>query len=160
LKLSTKDYDLQMQFAGPDILTIDAHYHPRSKPPIMHLHPYQSETITLLDGRLQAVIGGEASVCEAGQTVRIPAGTPHQMWNPFAEPARTRWETRPALRTAQFLQQVHSSRNKLALAACLYEYRDVFRPCLIREPLQSVLLQAVWTIVRLLEIAGVPVRKR
>lgn len=150
MTLSTPDYDLHLQFAGPDILTIDAVYRPGSKPPPMHLHPHQSESISLLEGRLEAVIGGEARTVQAGQTVHIAPGVPHKMWNPFDEPARTRWETRPALRTAQFLQAVHGTRNKLEQAACLHEFRDVFRPCLLPEPLQQLVLTFLWIVNRVL----------
>ena len=35
----------------------------------------------------------------AGDELEIPRRTPHQMWNPNAEPARVAWTTSPAGRT-------------------------------------------------------------
>lgn len=126
-ELRTSDYLLRWQDGNADVLVIEAHYFPGSKPPPMHLHPLQMETITVLEGRLQANLKGYQTLVEAGRSVVIPSGTPHQMWNPFHLEARTRWETRPALRTADFLQAVHAAPGLLARAALLHEYRDVFQ---------------------------------
>jgi hypothetical protein len=44
-------------------------------------------------------------VYSAGKAFEVPAGTPHQM---AAEgPTRTRWEVRPALRTAEFFERLY-----------------------------------------------------
>lgn len=126
-ELRTGDYLLRWDAPTPELLTIDALYFPGSKPPPMHLHPSQMETITVIEGRLQANIAGYECLVEAGTCVVIPSGTAHKMWNPFHFEAKTRWETRPALRTVEFLLAVHSARGLVARAALLHEFRDVFQ---------------------------------
>ena len=74
----------------------------------------------------------------AVETIEIPRGTVHQMWNPGPEPARVRWETSPAGRTEQWFRSVdrlirdRAARtdkmpSPVAFATLLNEYRDVFR---------------------------------
>jgi hypothetical protein len=55
---------------------------------------------------LRAVINGEELRYVAGQRFDIPAGTPHQMAGDC--PTREHWETRPALRIAEFFEDAHS----------------------------------------------------
>ena len=40
-----------------------------------------------LRGRAMAKVGGVEKILEAGQMVFVPAGTAHEAWNPFDEPA-------------------------------------------------------------------------
>jgi mannose-6-phosphate isomerase-like protein (cupin superfamily) len=127
-----------------DLLLIEATYHPGSKPPPMHFHPQQTEKITLLEGRLQAVIGGQSQLLETGSSVEIAPGVPHKMWNPFGQVARTRWETRPALRTAELLQLLHRTPGPLRRAARLYAYRDVFQLAVLPTWIQGPLLYLLW----------------
>ena len=42
----------------------------------------------------------------AGETLDVPAGTPHAMWNPGPGRARAVWQTRPALKTEAFFEMV------------------------------------------------------
>lgn len=46
-----------------------------------HSHPNCDEVLYVLSGRLQHETGGEVTILEAGDTLAIPAGVPHQAHN-------------------------------------------------------------------------------
>jgi uncharacterized cupin superfamily protein len=68
---------------------------------------------------MRARIDGEERELRAGDTLDVEAGVPHSMWNPGPERARTSWQTRPALRTAEFFE---------AAASVFREAHDEGRP--------------------------------
>ena len=91
---------------------------------------------------------------QEGETIDIPRGTPHQMWNDGPVPARASWQTRPAGRTEQWFRDIdaiHRSgrvgRNgmpgPLAFGVMLTRYRDVFRlaggPDALTRPVLAIL---------------------
>ncbi|WP_019588611.1 cupin domain-containing protein [Deinococcus apachensis] len=49
--------------------------------PLTHIHPKQNETFVIFEGHLRTVIGGVERVYGPGETVFIPAGTPHIWFN-------------------------------------------------------------------------------
>jgi hypothetical protein len=103
---------------------------------------------------------GQERDLDAGQTLDIPRGTVHAMWNPGVAPATVLWQTRPALRTDEFLELVarlteagdlgsRGARNPLSGAALMHEYRDVFRPAAPPAAVQAVAFPAVALLARL-----------
>jgi mannose-6-phosphate isomerase-like protein (cupin superfamily) len=46
-----------------------------------HIHPHQEERFEVLSGSLTALVGDEERVISAGETLIVPAGTPHQPFN-------------------------------------------------------------------------------
>ena len=86
----------------PDALVMEAAWSGSDVRPPMHLHPEQTENFEVLDGELQAIVGGEERTLRAGDTLEVPPGTPHSMWSPAG--GRARWETRPAYDTLLFFQ--------------------------------------------------------
>lgn len=94
-----------------------AAYAPFSPEPPLHLHPAQDERFEVLGGSIRVRHMGEVHDVAAGATLRIGAREPHALWNPSPEPARLRWETRPALRTEAWMGML------LALAAAGYTDR-------------------------------------
>jgi quercetin dioxygenase-like cupin family protein len=87
-----------------ELLVMEASYDETGVLPPEHLHPRQTEHFEVLEGTIRAIVAGEERRYEAGDTFDVPAGAPHQM---AAEtPARTRWEVRPALRTAEFFERL------------------------------------------------------
>ena len=121
-----------------DLLEVEATYGSASNPPPKHLHPAQDEHFEVLAGRVQVRAGDDERVLNEGETIEIPRGTVHQMWNPGPGDARVRWQTRPGGRTEQWfaaIDRLHRTgkvgRNgmpgPLAFAALLTEYRDTFR---------------------------------
>jgi mannose-6-phosphate isomerase-like protein (cupin superfamily) len=112
----------------------EARYPAHSKPPPSHCHPKQEERFVIIEGGLHFRIGSETRVVHAGDEVEVPRGVFHRAHNPHAVPALVVWETRPALRTAEFfLRMSEASRGKARpslpdAAAILLEYQDEFQP--------------------------------
>jgi quercetin dioxygenase-like cupin family protein len=106
-----------------------ATYRPGSALPIAHLHPQQSEHFTVLQGEMWCRVDGHETTLRAGDTLDIQAGSVHQMRNPGEVDAVVTWQTRPALRTADFHRQIAEARQKddiSAVLAVVSEFADVF----------------------------------
>lgn len=65
---------------------IDMYVPPGGGPP-PHRHDFE-ETFTIFEGEIEATFRGKKSVIRAGETINIPANSPHQFRNASAEPAR------------------------------------------------------------------------
>jgi len=120
----------------PEVLVVEVTYAEPGSPPPRHLHPAQDEHFEVLSGRLTAKIAGKERMLEPGETLDVPRGTVHQMWNAGPGPVRARWETRPAGRTAEWFRAIDGllrsgrvGRNGMppltVMAALLREYDDV-----------------------------------
>jgi mannose-6-phosphate isomerase-like protein (cupin superfamily) len=113
---------------GGELLEMEATYSGEAGMPPAHLHPKQAEHFEVLEGSMRAKIGNEERVYEVGEAFDVPAGTLHQM---AAEgPTRMRWEVRPALRTAEFFENLYGSGSGSAQElgeAFFAEYADEFQ---------------------------------
>ena len=69
----------------------------------------------VLEGTIRAIIDGDERRYGTGEQFDVPARTPHQMT--ADEPARVRWEIRPALRTAEFFERLYGDGPDSAQAA-------------------------------------------
>ena len=113
----------------PEALEMEASYSREAGMPPEHLHPSQAERFEVLEGSMRTKIGSEERVYEAGEVFEVPAGTPHQM--AAQGPTRTRWEVRPALRTAEFFERLYGEGPGSAREmgeSFFAEFEDVFRP--------------------------------
>jgi quercetin dioxygenase-like cupin family protein len=54
----------------------------------VHIHADDDETLYVIDGEMQAVIAGHRHVVQAGETVFLPRGVPHQLMNASGRPTR------------------------------------------------------------------------
>jgi quercetin dioxygenase-like cupin family protein len=132
---------------GGEVLEMEATYGGSGRLPPEHFHPAQDERFEVLDGAVRAMVGGTERVYRQGDTFEVPAGTPHQM--AADEPARMRWEVRPALRTEQFFKEIYKERSAKGLraflrrAAVLSEFRGEFRLTSPPDALQRLLFGAV-----------------
>jgi quercetin dioxygenase-like cupin family protein len=137
LKLTASEH-VTVRDATAEVLEVEAHYGPCGEPPPRHLHPAQAEHFEVLEGSLTTRVGGAERVLGAGDTLDIPAGAVHQMWNPGSAPARVLWRTSPAGRTLEWFQELDALQREgnvlkngmpspLAMSVLLTEYRDVFR---------------------------------
>lgn len=112
----------------------EARYPPHSPPAPLHCHPNQTERFQIMEGGVLFTVAGEERMLRAGEELEIAAGVYHRAYNPEEAPALVLWETRPALKTAQFFQALaHASRGRARpplteAAAILREYRAEFRP--------------------------------
>jgi mannose-6-phosphate isomerase-like protein (cupin superfamily) len=137
---------------APELLAVDAEWAPTSMKPPVHLHPEQDERFEIRSGELSVHMDGATHVVRAGESLEVPRGTVHKMWNAGTVPVEGRWEVRPALRTAEFFADVHESRayrrnrhgalTLLGSGPILREYDDVFRlplPRAIARPVAALL---------------------
>jgi mannose-6-phosphate isomerase-like protein (cupin superfamily) len=139
---------------SPEALEVEATYGAHGSPPPKHYHPAQDEHFDVRSGRIDVRVGDSERKLGPGETLEIPRGTPHQMWNSGAEEARLLWRTSPAGRTREWfeaLDRVHRTGRvgkngmpgPLAFAALLTEYRDVIRLAAGPEPVVRGLLAAL-----------------
>lgn len=84
---------------------------PNCGPP-MHTHFKQEEGLTVVEGRMGALVPGQApKFYEAGDEVVFPAGVPHKFWNAGDGPLRCRGYVRPAHNFEYFLTGIYNSMN-------------------------------------------------
>jgi quercetin dioxygenase-like cupin family protein len=69
-----------------------------------HVHPFQTETFTVLAGRLGVRRGREKLELGPGEVALIDPGTPHKFWNAGDEMLRFRTEVRPALQFESLIE--------------------------------------------------------
>jgi quercetin dioxygenase-like cupin family protein len=69
-----------------------------------HVHPFQTETFTVVSGTLGVKAGREKKEYAAGETVVIEPGTPHKFWNAGTDTLRFRAEVRPALQFESLIE--------------------------------------------------------
>jgi mannose-6-phosphate isomerase-like protein (cupin superfamily) len=122
---------------GGELLEIESSWEPGGQEPPEHFHPRQEEHFEVIEGELRARVGDVEHTLRAGETLDVPAETPHTMWNPGPERTRAVWQTRPALRTEQFFEMVWGLAQAAArgedppdperAAQMLGEYADEFR---------------------------------
>jgi quercetin dioxygenase-like cupin family protein len=134
----TPSESLRVRSHTPEALEVEATWGPNGSPPPKHFHPAQEERFEVLEGALTARVEGVERELRAGDTLDIPRGAVHQMWNAGDVPARAAWRTSPAGRTAQWFAAIDAVRRSgrvgrngmpgpLAFGAYLTEYSDVFR---------------------------------
>jgi mannose-6-phosphate isomerase-like protein (cupin superfamily) len=122
----------------PESLVFEATYAPGGSAPPPHYHPVQDERFEVRSGTLRVDVSGTERDLTAGETLEIPRGTAHRMWNPHAQPAQTRWETRPAGRTEEWFSALAALQGTdhvdadgtpkaLPFAALARRYDDTFR---------------------------------
>ena len=54
----------------------------------VHIHADDDETLYMVEGEMEAVIAGQRHVIQAGETVFLPRGVPHQLMNASGRPTR------------------------------------------------------------------------
>lgn len=79
-----------------EVFEVEAVLPPRLAGPPRHRHRWQTETFTVLEGRLRVVVGRDVRVLDPGEAVSVPPTVVHGFANPFPEPARIRMRETPA----------------------------------------------------------------
>jgi mannose-6-phosphate isomerase-like protein (cupin superfamily) len=93
------------------LLEVDAEWAAVSHEPPVHVHPAQDERFEISEGELSVHMDGETHVLRAGDSLEVPRGTVHKMWNSGEVTTRASWQVRPALRTEDFFASVHRLRE-------------------------------------------------
>lgn len=136
------------------LLEMESSFHPHSKEPPAHYHPYQVEDFTIVQGELTVRIAGEVKVLKEGNTLHIPKRTVHAMWNNSGHMTIVNWKVQPAMNTEHLLETniglVNEGKTNgegrphiLQIALMLNKYASVFRlakpPYLIQKIIFTIL---------------------
>lgn len=92
---------------GGRLLRLEMFASPGGASPPEHLYPCQEERFEALSGVLRARVGGEDRVLREGESMVVPAGTPHTWRVDGEEDARVLVEFRPALNTETFFETMY-----------------------------------------------------
>ena len=152
------------------LLRIETHNPPSAIAEPMHVHPRQETRAQVLSGTLRFVVAGRERRVAPGETITIPAGTPHRFVNDSDTDAVAIQEARPALRLAEFFETYfqlaaedqldqHGRPSLLRSAVLGPEFADEIRLVKPPWPVQHVLYRLLTPIARLrgyrpLDVAG------
>jgi mannose-6-phosphate isomerase-like protein (cupin superfamily) len=136
-----------------ELLEVEAEWASTEHRPPAHYHPNQDERFEVLEGELSADIDGHGSVLRAGESLEVPRGVVHKMWNGGTSTVRASWQVRPALRTEDFFAKVaelraagrhddHGMLTPLGGAFVVNQFRDEMRlalPSIVQRPLLAAI---------------------
>lgn len=151
----------RMTFAelSPAELRIDTVNPPGEEREPVQVHPRQESGAQVLSGTLVFEVAGERRVIGSGETIAIPANTPHRFWNEGPDDAHSIQFFRPALDTAAFFETLfalaqrgelnqHGMPKLLPLMAMVGEFGEEIRPLRPPWPLLHALAAALGPIAR------------
>ena len=127
--------------------------------PIMHVHHYQEEALTVVEGRIGYQRPGEpARFAGPGETVSCRAGEAHRFWNAGEDILRCKGYIEPADNAEYFLGAIFESQkrsggsrpNLLDAAFLTRRYRSEFGMAGISAPVQRFVFPVLVAIGRLL----------
>ena len=144
-------FELTAHDTGGEYTLFDTYVEPGGSVAAAHVHPYQTETFTVLEGRLGVKRDGEKLEFGPGEVAVIPPGTPHKFWNAGDETLRFRAEVRPALQFESLIETMFGlaadgKTNKrgmpspLRLAVIADHHFDVVRLPVVPHVLQKLAL--------------------
>lgn len=109
-----------------------------------HVHTRQSEHFEVIEGALRLVIDGRDYRLGPGETMEIPAGTPHRQLAGDEGEGRLRIQVRPAGRTLEFLGMLAGYPRLRSLVA-IARFRES-RPTLPRLPSREYVFVDEWDV--------------
>ncbi|MEA2403399.1 MAG: hypothetical protein QOE08_46 [Thermoleophilaceae bacterium] len=131
----------RMTFVGesPDCLEIESVNPPTNLPEPEHVHPTQESGCRVTSGVLRFSVSGAERAVRAGESITIPANTPHFFWNNGTEDAYAVQWFRPALKTRTFFETLFALAqdgkldakgmpSALQIAAMIPFFADEIRP--------------------------------
>lgn len=89
---------------GDEVLRIETFNPPTGVTEPEHVHPFQESGFKIISGSLRLRVAGSEKSLQAGESITIPANTPHYFWNNGREEARSVQWFRPALKTGLFFE--------------------------------------------------------
>jgi quercetin dioxygenase-like cupin family protein len=89
-----------------ELVRIDSYNPPTGVPEPEHVHPFQQSGAEVLSGSLRFRIRGEERSVKAGESITIPANTPHNFWNDAEDEAHHIQWFRPALKIDRFFEML------------------------------------------------------
>lgn len=79
---------------------------PRSGGPPSHFHPTLEERFEVLEGAFELYLDGEWRTLREGESVTVPARTPHGFRNPFDQACRVRTVHTPPARFEDYVREL------------------------------------------------------
>jgi quercetin dioxygenase-like cupin family protein len=73
-----------------------------------HLHPTQDEYIYMLEGAFDLMVGGAETVAVAGDTIRLPMGVPHGIFNKSGSPVKCVFWVSPTRKLFDLFNAIHN----------------------------------------------------
>jgi mannose-6-phosphate isomerase-like protein (cupin superfamily) len=119
--------------------------------PLAHVHPRQEERFEVVSGRARIRLGRLLLRASAGESVVVPRGTVHRLWNDGEDELQVLVEFRPALRTEEGFEQLFGLAREgklsrrgfphlLQIAVMAKEYRDEAQFPLLPTVVQRALI--------------------
>ena len=90
-----------------DSVVMIAEIGPGEAGPPMHIHPRQQETYNVLEGEALFMLNGKELIVKEGETVEIPANTPHTFKNNTINWLKMRDTHQPALTFEEMMRELH-----------------------------------------------------
>lgn len=157
----TLEFTATARETGGALHEMRARYAPGSPFPPAHHHPFQEERFRVEEGELVFDIDGVEHVVDAGEEISVPRRAVHRVRNGGAVPAVALWQTRPALRTGEFLERVSRAQeagNALHLLAVVGEFHDVYQLAVRPRRLTAGAVKLLVPVARRLTGADSPLR--
>jgi quercetin dioxygenase-like cupin family protein len=149
-----------------ELLEIDSVSPPSTIPEPEHVHPLQESGCRVTAGVLRFEIAGERRIVAAGESITIPAGTPHFFANDGPGDARSIGWFRPALNTRSFFETLFAlgqdgklddkgMPSLLQIAVMIPVFSDVIRPTSPPWPVQRAASSVLGPLARARGYRGV-----
>lgn len=103
LKISSKDTDGQLSvFDYTGLGKVG---------PMMHIHFYQDEVFTVIEGEYRFVVGSDTHILKKGQTIFLPRGIPHT-WIQLTDHGRLIYFLQPAGKMEEFFSYMNNLKER------------------------------------------------
>jgi quercetin dioxygenase-like cupin family protein len=143
----------------PELLEIDTFNPPTGTREPEHVHPTQESGARVTSGALVFEVDGVARTVAAGQSIDIPANTPHRFWNEGNEDALARQWFRPARKTRAFFETLFTLGEDglldergmpglLQIAVMIPVFSDEIRPTRPPWPVQKAVAACLGPVAR------------
>lgn len=120
-----------------------------ARPPL-HVHDHQEERFLIHSGVLTYQLGNQVKQARSGDTLTVPAGTPHTWWNAGEVDVEMVGYLEPALRFETFIETIYgltrdgkvsaTGRPSLLQAAVIFdEFRNEWALAQVPRPVQRIL---------------------
>jgi mannose-6-phosphate isomerase-like protein (cupin superfamily) len=144
-------FELTSRETGGEYTRFDTYVEPGGFVASAHVHPYQMETFTVLEGRLGMKRGREKLELGPGDVALVDPGVRHKFWNAGSQTVRFRCEVRPSLEFESLIETMFSLAaagktntkgmpSPLRLAVIANHHFDVVRLPLVPHALQKTAL--------------------
>ena len=136
----------EVRRSDPDVLEFDVVGRTRGFLSGYHVHRRQSERFEVIEGSLRVVIAGRGHVLSPGDSIEVPAGTPHRQLPGGDGSGRVRVQLRPAGRTEEFLHRLAALRRPFPDLALLRDFWSESRPALPRLAAREYVFVDEWEV--------------